>query len=193
MKRLIVFAVAALVSTSLAATAVAQETPPAEAGPATGRYLPDASVFGQGWSQTDLGALQVASDIFQEASYAVYGGPTGARVVVSAYLTTDTRAAVRQSWEEVTTIFDRARFNVATDYDYSQLERLEGLEPPAGCVEAKRFEGIDPDYAYTAGGTMCALDPDVIVVAIVSGAVEDQTGYAASDSAIAQALAAAGA
>ncbi len=165
-----------------------QETPTVAAGKASGSYLPDVSVFGNGWEETDRAGLDVPSDIFREAAYAVYGGPLGARIVVVAYLATDTRVAVRQSWETATEQFDNSRYRLASNYDYEQAERLEALEPPTGCVEAKRAEGSDDQFGFTAGLTMCAVDPDAIVIAMVSGEVEGESGYAASDAVIDESL-----
>ncbi len=169
-----------------------QETPTAEAGKASSAYLPDAGVFGEGWTETDRAGLDVPSDIFREASRATYAGPSGSRIVVIAYLTTDTRVAVRQSWETATEQFDSSRYALASNYDYEQAERLEALDPPTGCVEAKRAEGSDDQFGFTAGLTMCAVDPDAIVITMVSGAVEGESGYAASDAVIGESLKATG-
>lgn len=169
---------------------VQQETVTAEAGQQSARFFPDASAFGDEWQQEQTAGIQVPSDIFREASKAVYGGPNGARIVVTAYVVTDSRVAIRQSWEEATTTFDRSRYYVASDYDYSQLERLEGLEPPPGCVEAKRAEGSDELFAFRGGVTMCAVDPDTILLAVVSGEIDGVSGYQASDAVIAATLSA---
>lgn len=170
-----------------------QETPAPEAGPESVSYLPEASAFGEGWTQTDSSGIEVPSDIFREGSRGVYGGPNGARVSVIVLLTTDSRVAVRQSWEEATDRFDAYRYALAEQYDYSQVERLEALEPPEGCVEAKRAEGQDSRFGYTAGITMCAIDPDVVLLAAASGDVADEAGFRASDAVIAAAIAANGA
>lgn len=171
---------------------LAQETPGPDAGAESSRYLPAAGTFGDGWEQTEEAALEVPSDIFREGSYAVYGGPGGARVAILVYLATDNRVAVRQSWETATETFDRYRYALAEDYDYQQIERLEAMEPPTGCVEAKRAEGRDSRFGYTAGLTMCAVDPDVIVLAAASGVVAGEDGYIASDNVVAAALDASG-
>ena len=173
-------------------TAAAQETPVPEAGEESGRYLPDAEVFGEGWDRTKEIGLQVPSDIFREGAMASYGGARGARIVVIVLLSTDSRVAIRQGWEQATETFDQYRYALASDYDYEQAERLEALEPPAGCVEAKRAEGTDRQYSFVAGLTMCAVDPDVILLATASGELNDEMGYAASDAVIDAALEAGG-
>lgn len=108
-------------------------------------------------------------------------------------LTTDSRVAVRQSWEEATETFDSYRYRLAGDSDYSLQERLEAMEPPQGCVEAKRAEGRDGEFGYTAGVTMCAIDPDVVLLAAASGELTNIEGFGASDAVVAEAIAAAGA
>jgi len=55
------------------------------------------------------------------------------------------------------------------------------LPPPEGCAEAKRFEGVSRDFGFPTGITLCAADPDVIVIAVASGLVNDRTGYEAAD------------
>lgn len=183
--------VVALVMGWSAPVAARQETP--EAGPDAVRFFPEASVFGDGWSQIDQRGVQVPSDIFRQGAVVTYAGPIGARIVVISLLQTDTRVAVRQSWEEATKTFDQYRYSWASNSDYELGQRLEAMEPPAGCVEAKRAEGSDREFGFTAGITMCALDPDVILLAGVSGTLGEEAGYAASDLVIAEALAAAGA
>ncbi len=195
MKRVMLMTLALVATVGLiwpwSAVGAQQETPTVAAGKASGAYLPDVAAFGKGWEETDRAGLEVPSDIFREGAYAVYGGPAGARIVVLAYLATDSRVAVRQSWETATEQFDRSRYELASNYDYQQAERLEALDPPAGCVEAKRAEGSDAQFGFTAGLTMCAIDPDAIVITMVSGEVEGESGYAASDAVIGEALKAA--
>jgi len=168
----------------------AQETP--EAGPNASRFLPEAAVFGDGWERTDQAGIEIPSDIFREGSMAIYAGPSGSRIVVMALLATDSRVAVRQSWEEATKRFDEYRYSVASNADYELAQRLEGLEPTAGCVEAKRAEGSDRYFGFTSGLTMCAVDPDIIVTAVVSGTLGKDVGYAASDAVVTEALQAGG-
>ena len=166
----------------------AQET---EATPASSAYLPDATALGTGWSELDRFGLEVPTDIFQEGSRASYTGPDGSRVVIAVYLPTEDRVAIRQSWEETTDTFDSLRYRVAGNYDYSQIDRLEALTPPDGCVEAKRAEGTDESYGVIAGLTMCALENDAILLAVASGSVLDESGYRAADAVIQLAISAA--
>jgi hypothetical protein len=186
MTRLVVLML--LVGVLVPSVTVAQETPLPEAGAQSSRYLPKATAFGTDWKLTDTTGLQVPSDIFREGSRAVYGGPNGARVAVLVLLATDARVAVRQSWEEATKTFDQYRYALAEHYDYTQSERLDAMDPPSGCVEAKRAEGQDERFGYTAGITLCAIDPDIIVLAAASGDVAKENGYSASDQVILAAI-----
>jgi hypothetical protein len=63
------------------------------------------------------------------------------------------------------------------------------LPPPPGCAEAKRVEGIDEQDTFPTGVTLCAADPDLILLAVASGAIGDETGYRAADAVIATAIA----
>ena len=174
------------------ADSAAQDDPTAEAGEGSSRYFPEAAALGEEWTQERTSGLQVPSDVFREGAIAIYSGPASARAVVLVFLATDSRVAVRQSWELATETFDEYRYQVAVDYDYELEERLEGLEPPMGCVEAKRVEGSDRGFGFLAGITMCAIDPDVILLAIVTGSLGDESGYAASDALVGTALTHAG-
>jgi hypothetical protein len=84
-----------------------------------------------------------------------------------------------------------ARYEWAADYDWSQASEIDILDPPPGCVESSRAEGVDPDSQYPGGLTMCAIEPDIILLAIVSGRLEGNTGYLSSDLLIQKAMEAA--
>ncbi|MFT4040606.1 MAG: hypothetical protein QM692_20670, partial [Thermomicrobiales bacterium] len=71
---------------------------------------------------------------------------------------------------------------------WSQAKEIDNLAPPEGCVESSRADGVDPNSQYPAGLTLCAVDPDVIILAIVSGELGDESGYLAADTLIALAL-----
>lgn len=187
--RFVSVALACLIVSTSIHTSYAQEDDELEPSAASSSYLPAVGGFGQGWVEVNRFGLEVPTDIFQEGSSAVYAGPDGVRVAVLVFLVTNDRVAIRQSWEEATGTFDSYRYNLAANYDFSQLERLEGLEPPPGCVEAKRAEGTDNYFGFLAGVTMCAIDPDVIVIAATSGEVAGDSGYGASDTVIGMSIA----
>jgi hypothetical protein len=172
-----------------AAPARAQEPTP-EPGPDAAKMLPDATGFGDGWllNETvnpDLLArfsFEMTPDVFREGAAGIYVGPNGSRIVVVSLLITENRVAIRQSWEDATKLLDAVRTRTTTDFTHDQT--LETMEAPNGCVEAKRIEGIENIALLPAGGTMCAIDPDVILIAVVLGDYADQSGVAASDAVI---------
>ena len=156
--------------------------------------LPDAGAFGDGWSLADTVSpailarysFEMTPDVFREGAAGVYVGPNGGRVVVVSLLVTESRVAIRQSWEDATKLLDAVRSRLSTDYERD--EALKTMEPPEGCVEAKRIEGTENFVLLPAGGTMCAVDPDAILIAVVLGDFGGQTGVAASDAVVGLAL-----
>jgi hypothetical protein len=179
---------------TLAVWPAAAQEPTPEPGPNAAKLLPEANSLGKGWrlSQTvnpDLLArysFEMSPDVFREGAAGIYVGPNGSRVVVVSLLITQNRVAIRQSWEDATALLDNVRSDSSTDYE--REEALETMDPPAGCVEAKRIEGIEDFVLLPMGGTMCAIDPDGILIAFVLGTLGEQSGVSASDSVIGQAL-----
>jgi plastocyanin len=170
----------------LARVALAQDEAP-EPGAAASAYLSASDGFGPGWKRFSPTAVpNLVAGTFREGAMAAYGGPEGARVVLIALLVDE--GFVRRGWEEATTLFENYQYNLA--YDYARGEQLRNVPPPPGCAEAKRIDGPDYDDGYLTGITLCAADPDVIVLAVASGAVNDESGFAASDNVVVAALAA---
>jgi hypothetical protein len=101
-------------------------------------------------------------------------------------LITENRVAIRQSWEDATKLLDAVSSRATTDFQRDAA--LKTMDPPKGCVEAKRIEGVENFVLLPVGGTMCAIDPDGILIAIVLGTLSEQTGVAASDAVIGAAL-----
>jgi hypothetical protein len=180
--------------TSTVVSAFAQETPTPDPASASVLLLPEASAFGPGWTQTaTLGVEQLnwgmtmAPDVFRQGAAGIYGGPNGARVVVVTLLLTESRVAVRRGWENATQLFNSYSYQLS--YDSNQVALWEALPATDGCAEARRFEGISRDFSFPTGVTLCAADPDLIVVAVASGLVNDRTGYQASDAVVRAVLA----
>jgi len=98
-------------------------------------------------------------------------------------LVTDARVAVRRSWEEASNLY--RKYSGELEYDPDRDEILDRQPLPAGCIEAKRIDGtarqLGLDTGIPMGLTLCAADPDVIVLVVVSGAVGPLSGYEASD------------
>lgn len=156
--------------------------------------LPDAGVFGADWaldrtvSPNILArySFEMTPDVFREGAAGMYAGPNGSRIVVVSLLITENRVAIRQSWEDARELLDNVRSRSSTDY--ARDEALKTMDPPAGCVEAKRIEGTENFVLAPVGGTMCAVDPDGILIAVVFGGFGERSGVAASDAVIEAAL-----
>lgn len=163
-----------------AALAQDDEAPPSfEAA----QYLPTAEQFGDGWMLTRAAALEVDTDVFRDGAVAVLAGPGGARVVAAAMLVTRERVATRRSWEAAMALYDN--YSGELEYLPGRDDELDTVLPPAGCVEAKRIDGtarqLGIDTGIPMGITLCAAEPDIVVLAIASGSVLKLTGYEASD------------
>lgn len=169
---------------------VSAQEPTPEPGPEAAQILPDADAFGEGWTKTQTVnpsilarySFEMTPDVFREGAAGIYTGPTGSRIVVVSLLITENRVAIRQSWENATKLLDAVNFGVSTDYERDRA--LETMAAPQGCAEAKRIEGLERFVLLPVGGTMCALDPDGILIAIVSGNFDEATGVTASDAVI---------
>ena len=156
--------------------------------PGAGQYLPAAADLGAGWVEIWRGGIAPGPELFREGVKAVYGGPAGARAIVFVWVTLDSATVVRRSWEATTQIFDDYRLEFANDYDRTAAKTLDTLSPPAGCAEAARAEGAASKQQFPGGLTLCAVDPDVIVLGIVSGALDGKQGHLASDALVEMAL-----
>lgn len=145
--------------------------------------LPDPATFGDGWMTAQSSALQLPTEAFREGVSAVYAGPAGARVILLVMRETTEHVAVRRSWEEALTLFERAGRETARNRN--QDEYLATLPPPQGCLEAKRLEGtvksLGLDTGIPTGITLCAADPGLILLVAASGTVLGATGHAAAD------------
>lgn len=173
--------------------AAQDETP--EPGPGASSQLPAASVLGETWVQREIlspavisrySSFEMTPDVFAEGAAGIYVGPDGSRVVIVNLIVTDSRVAVRASWEAGTELMDGMAFG--TETDYRRQETLDTMAPPAPCVEAKRIEGVESPYALPLGVTMCAQDPDNVWIFLVSGELNGLSGIEASDTLVVTAL-----
>ena len=154
------------------------------------RLLPDAAAFGAGWTMPKPPVASVPSTAFRDGAVATYGGADGRRILLTVLLLSRDTVAIRRGWEEAGERFDD--FGSRLDHERNREEELLSVPPPPGCVEAKRIDGTDEDDGFDAGVTLCAADPDVVLLAVVWGDIGDQRGYVASDLVVSTALGAAG-
>lgn len=165
----------------LARPAALAEDTPASRLPAS-QFSPDGDALGDGWARHEVStpfASYTLTDALVDAAATAYGGPGGTRVLLAAMDVTTERVATRTAWEEVTLIFQEFAYRLIS---VSDVAEENPTRPPAGCQEAKRAAGIDTSSpGFEAGVTLCATAADVILLAVVSGAVGDLRGAAASD------------
>lgn len=173
----------ALFAAGLLAPTVAAQEPVAD-------RLPEAAVFGSGWTQiaTLSAALALPADAdldvsFEDAAHGVYGGPGGARVVVSVLRVTEGLSAGRQSWLVADTLFDSYRADIERGFLVGREAELGVLPLPEGCAEARRLYGTDTIgfQQFPVGLTLCAVDPDLFVFVYTSGEVNGLTANDAAD------------
>jgi hypothetical protein len=156
--------------------------------PGAGAYLPAPEDLGADWISTVQAGIAPGPELFSEGVKGVYGGPGGARAVVYVWLTRDEAATARRSWEAIAEFMGSVRNEWGSVYDPAQESELALLPPPAGCVEASRTAGIAAGTQYPVGLTLCAVEPDVILLTIVSGEFDGEAGHLASDALIGTAL-----
>ena len=163
-------------------TALAQDDEAPPSSEAAG-YLPTVEHLGDGWILSRAAALEVDTGVFRDGAVAVLAGPGGARVIAVAMLVTQERVATRRSWEAAMALYDN--YSGELEYLSGRDEELDTVPPPPGCVEAKRIDGtarqLGIDTGIPMGVTLCAAEPDLVVLAVASGTVLGHTGYAASD------------
>lgn len=188
--RWLIFGLALLLTLAPSFALAAQDDEVLPVTPGAGKYLPADTDLGPGWTKTWEAGIDPGADLFKEGVVAVYGGNSGSRAIVYAWVIQDSTTAVRRSWEATADLLQDQRYEWASDYNYSEADTIDGLEPPAGCVESSRAEGSNPDSRFPAGLTLCAVDPDVIVLTMVSGELGEESGYLASDALVQLALAA---
>ena len=179
MRRWFMILVAGLLFIPVVATA---QQPPAQ------DLFPTTEQLGEGWE------LQSAADIepsdtsaIERLSEASYLGPKGSRVYMLLAQVQDGPAAVRTSWELMGASFEALRLDF--DANYSSERELEELPGVDGCADMRRMTGKDGIVSeMQVAVSLCAADPDVLLLVYVSGEVNGLTGYQASDALVALVL-----
>jgi hypothetical protein len=162
------------------------EVPPVT--PRAGSFLPSAADLGSDWQEISQAGSAPTPELFAEGVKAVYGGPDGSRALVYVWVTRDDTTTVGRSWDVTVDFLNSKLAQYASQFDAPAVQALQELEPPAGCAEAARAEGLDPDQNFPGGLTLCAVEPDVIIMTIVSGTLNADSGYLASDALVELAL-----
>ena len=178
--RFLLFAGAALISLLPFLTRAAQDGA-LPVTPGAGQYLPDAEAIGDGWVSIIEVGIAPGPELFEEGVKAVYGGPEGSCAVVYAWITREGEETTRRSWQTTAEFMGSARAEWGSQFPEDRENELVLPPPPDGCIEATRSEGAAGSTTIPVGLTLCAIDPDVIVMTIVSGSLDGETGYLASD------------
>jgi len=189
MRTIVLFMLVGMLALGPVRTMAQTEDDP-EPGTAAAAILPKASIFGKDWFQANVISPDViqeygftmSPDVFKEGAAGIYLGPDGTRAIVVSFVLTDNRIAIRRSWEDASSLMDVINYPVSTDYERDQ--ELEAVAAPEGCLEAKRVEGVEKTFQLPAGSTLCAIDDDSLVLAVVFGEVDGKVGVDASDAVV---------
>jgi hypothetical protein len=152
----------------------------------SGAFLPAASVFGPDWYSPSSKGFDWSPELFESVSGATYAGPSGSRIALYIFIARP--SSIHGAWEAATKTFDTYRRKITDKYDYHKTEALKDIPPPVGCNKAKRFEGWDGSFGLFGALTMCAAEPNIILVAAVTGEVGGNHDHRASDAVVVTAL-----
>jgi hypothetical protein len=183
MKRWCAFLVAVTIAVELisAGMARAQSDRLLPVTPGAGQYLPSAGAIGEGWSDVSQMGIAPGRDLFREGVKAVYGGPEGSRALVYVRLTKDGETARQSAWDQTAAFFRIKSQQWAAEASSMPANNASTPSPLASCRDVRQAEGVDPETQIAGGLTLCAVDPDVIVLTIVSGELDGGSGVHASD------------
>jgi hypothetical protein len=181
-------AIAIFACLALPLSAAMQNGEPLPVTPGAGRYLPKAEEIGADWISVLQAGIAPGPELFQEGVKGVYGGPGGSRSVVYAWITQENEAAGQRAWQATADFMGSVQPEWGSMYKPSSAGELATPEAPPGCTEATRAEGLAASTQFPVGMTLCAVEPDVILLTIVSGEYDGVSGYRASDALLAKAL-----
>ena len=163
-----------------------QQATPVSAPVAAG-LLPSGDAFGEGWALlVSRPVPDPPAGVFSDTAVGAYGGPNGARLTIAVLRVAPGMTAVRSSWEFGNPAFEAFRGEIDYGYDSSRETSLAATPPPQGCADARRTYGIEEIGldAFSVGITLCAADPDAIVLVVASGELAGLSGSQASDRAV---------
>jgi hypothetical protein len=156
-------------------TTLAQEPPPRALFPSTDDLGPD-------WLQQSVFDVPLTEyPYFDRFAAAIYMGPRGSRILIGYTQVAEGATATRQAWEEM--VGAVSIYSQSMTVDYTGQTDLDTVPPVVGCNDMRRVEGTDRVFAAAVpvGISLCAVDPDVLILTYVSGNVAGYEGYEASD------------
>jgi len=154
--------------------------------------LPGPETFGDGWVLLSNSPPEDRLPAFRAATLGTYGGPAGTRILLDVLLVAEGMTAVRESWERINDYLQGYETRMELEFDFQRDQELDAMAPPSGCADARRVEGNERigGNVFPVGVTLCAADPDILLVAAVSGEFDGLSGIEASDAVIETTLAA---
>lgn len=161
--------------------AVAQSGTPLVHPPAAGSLLPPPAALGPDWTLIAASHSDTSSEGLASMASAMYGGSAGSRVFARIFIVAPGPAAASQSSITANDAFAGLR-GLVRERPASGGSALDDQPKPAGCSDAQPVEGQDANFPdFPAGITLCAADPDLIVLVGVFGSFGGLSGVQASD------------
>ncbi len=153
------------------------------------RFLPEASVLGDGWSLVRTGNARavlpdydnVSPRVFPgEGRGATYVGPQGSRATVLILPFESSGVPTNQIEDAVLNVQLLLMSEWETDLRNSPA--LNQISPPSGCDIANRAAGVTRIYTLPAGSTVCQLRTAGIAIFVaIEGEYGDAIGVEAAD------------
>jgi len=153
------------------------------------RFLPDASVLGEGWALVRTGNARavlanyenVSPKVFPgEGRGATYVGPAGSRLTVVVLPFAPTGVPTNQVEDAILNV--QLLLMSEWDADLRDSSSLNLISPPTGCDVANRQSGVTRVYTLPAGSTVCQLrSAGIAIFVAIEGEYEEASGVAAAD------------
>ena len=163
-------ALAALSFTVIASTAVlAQDVAPED-------VLPPVSALQGEWTLEAANVEPRDPLAMSQLTAGVYLGPQGSRATVLVAQVQEGPLAAQKTWRLMRRALDNTKTTVSVESDSRDLPLV------SGCTEMERLTGVDRVIAAVpVGMSLCATDSGSVVLAYVSGELNDLSGAEASD------------
>ena len=153
------------------------------------RFLPDASVLGDGWTLVRTGNARavipdydnISPKVFPgEGRGATYVGPAGSRATILVLPFAATGVPTNQVEDAIINV--QLMLMAEWEADLRNDASLNLISPPQGCDVANRASGVTRIYTLPAGSTVCQLrSAGLAIFVAVEGVYQDASGVAAAD------------
>lgn len=153
------------------------------------RFLPDATMLGDGWTLVRTGNARavvpnydnISPKVFPgEGRGATYVGPAGSRATIVVLPFTPTGVPTNQVEDAVMNV--QLLLMSEWEADLRDSASLNLISPPPGCDVANRAAGVTRIYTLPAGSTVCQLrSAGIAIFVAIEGEYADASGVAAAD------------